>query len=197
MEERARTVVPLALEQPDEEIFAMQSPLSPSAQRGWTLALGAILLAAGLAALGAPLAAATFLEQVIGWFLLLSGVLGLLHAWRSGRFAGLYLYPASAGVAALIGLLLVLFPGSGILSLTLLTALVMLLAGAFLLYLAAALPPDPRRAWLLACGAAGLVLGLAFLFLWPHAAGWLVGVLLGFELAVAGVALIALALAPR
>ncbi len=165
--------------------------------RHWFMALGIISALLGLAALVSPLVAAMTLELLIGWILVISGVLGVVHGLRARRWRGYRLSMAPSLFALGIGAVLVLFPRSGILSLALLMAVFFLVSGVFRILLAWHLKPLDRWLWLLSSGILGLVMALLILLLWPEAAGWVIGILLGIDLLFSGVTLILIALTAR
>ena len=165
--------------------------------RNWFLLLGVISILLGLVAIIFPFFAALTIELMIGWILVISGVLGILHAWRTNRWHGFHLSPVSSLFALAIGLLLVIFPGSGIISLALLVALFFIASGIMRIAAAWRLKPMDRWIWLLFSGVTALILALLILLLWPEAAGWVVGILLGIDLLFSGAILVLLWLTAR
>lgn len=160
------------------------------ANRHWFLGLGATSTLLGLAAIIFPFTAALTIELLVGWILLLTGVFGLIHAWRSSQWQGVRFSIVSSSVALVIGMLLVLFPRAGILSLALLVSLFFIISGIMRVMTAWRLKPLDRWQWLLLSGAAALVMGVLILMLWPQAAGWVIGILLGIDLLFSGLTLI-------
>ena len=167
------------------------------ANHNWFMGLGIGSTLLGLAAIIFPFTAALTIELLIGWLLVLSGVFGLVHAWRTNRWHGFHFSLISSLVALAIGLLLVLFPRSGILSLALLVSLFFLATGIMRIMTAWRLRPLDRWLWLLFSGIVALVLALLILLMWPEAAGWVIGVLLGIDLLFSGITLILISLAAR
>ena len=165
--------------------------------RNWFLALGIISLLLGIAAIAFPLIAALAVELLIGWILVISGISGFIHALRTSRWRGFHLSLLSSLVAFLIGLLLVLLPRSGILSLALLAALFFMVNGILRTVLAIRLRPLDQWPWLLLSGILSILMSLLVLLLWPEAAGWVIGILLGIDLIFSGATLILMALVPQ
>lgn len=169
-----------------------------SANRPWFLGLGSISMLLGLAAIIFPFTAALTVELLIGWILLLTGVFGLIHAWRINAWHGFRFSLASSLVALALGLVLVLFPRSGIVSLALLVALFFIASGILRIMMAWRLKPLDRWLWLLLSGVAALLMAFFMLMLWPEAAGWVIGILLGVDLLFSGLTLVLIAIAaPR
>ena len=85
---------------------------------GWFIALGILLIVAGVAAIAFPLVSAIAVTILLGWILLACGVLHLIRAFSFGEWRG-FLLRLSIGLLYLVaGGLLALFPLSGILTLT-------------------------------------------------------------------------------
>ncbi len=168
-----------------------------SANRSWFLGLGITSMVLGLAAIVFPFVAALTVELLIGWILVLSGIFGLIHAWRATRWRGFHFSLISSLIALGIGILLVLFPRSGILSLALLVSFFFIVTGIMRIMTAWRLRPLDRWLWLLLSGVVALVLALLILMLWPEAAGWVIGILLGIDLLFSGLTLILLWAAAR
>ncbi len=120
-----------------------------------------------------------------------------MHALRARHWRGHRLSLAASLFALGIGAVLVMFPQSGILSLALLVAVFFIASGVLRILLAWRLKPMDHWLWLLFSGALGLLMALLILLLWPEAAGWVIGILLGIDLLFSGVTLILLALTGR
>jgi uncharacterized membrane protein HdeD (DUF308 family) len=162
-------------------------------RRRWVIAGSALLTLLGLAAIVFPFMASLAIEQLIGWILVLSGVVGTFNALHSRAHHGFALALVGALLGLGVGVVLVLFPFSGILSLTLVIA-AFLIAGGLLRIILAVQLRRVGRYWLtLASGALGLAFGLLIVAAFPEAATWLIGLLVGVDLIVAGVASLALA----
>src|SRR5262245_6570173 len=115
---------------------ALMTP-SPSAAEairhrwGWFVALGIVLVALGLLALGAS--ALTTLVSVLffGWLLIVGGVMQAVHAFSVRRWAGFLRHLFGGLLAVVVGVLLVGNPAAGALSLTLVMAAFFLVGGLF------------------------------------------------------------------
>lgn len=159
--------------------------------------LGAFFVLGGILALANPFAASLAVATLVGVVFLLGGALQLWFAFRDAAqphrlwngFVGLM------GVVA--GVFLLADPLGGVLSLTLLLAILFLLTGAARIVGAFSMKGSPLFWLLLLSGAASLLLGVLILIWFPAAASSLLGLLLGFELIAEGAALIALGVAAR
>jgi uncharacterized membrane protein HdeD (DUF308 family) len=92
--------------------------------------------------------------------------------------------------------LLVVNPGFGAVSLTLLLAAFFLVGGIFRLVTAAAMRP-PSWGWLAASGIVTLLLGILIWSEWPVSGLWVIGLFIGIDMVFSGTWLIMLALAAR
>lgn len=161
------------------------------------LAFGIFLALIGVAAIVFPLFTVLAVELLVGWVLLVNGVLAIWHAWSARHWRGFGLSMLSGLLSLAVGLALLLYPATGVLSLTLLVAVFLIAEGVLRAVLAFRLRPLDHWGTLLASGALSVVLGLLILSQWPEAAAWLIGVLVGVDLVAAGVVAILLAMAAR
>lgn len=164
----------------------------------WFLIVGIVMVVLGIAAIAFPFIATIGVELLIGWILVISGVVGIVHAFRSAKWKGFLFSLLGALLSLGVGIVLLLYPFKGILSLTLLIAAFFLAGGVFRILLALRLRPADHWAWLLASGILALVLAVLTLAQWPAAAAWMMGLLIGIDRIFAGWTSIMLAMAgPR
>jgi uncharacterized membrane protein HdeD (DUF308 family) len=122
----------------------------------------------------------------VGWILVLSGALGLVHAFRAAKWKGFLLSLLWALLSLGVGIALLVYPFTGMLSLTLLITVFFLAGGTLRIVQALRLRPADYWGWLLASGILALLLGGLILAQWPMAATWVIGVLVGIDLIFAG-----------
>lgn len=162
----------------------------------WLLA-GILSLIGGLVGLANPLAATLTAELLAGWTFLVVGVLTLASA-VGARDMGARIVAILLGILILLlGLSLINNPLAGVVSLTLLVALMLLLAGLFRLVLAFSVPGARLRWVLILAGALSLVLGVLILTNFPQSAAVVLGLFLSVELISNGVSLIVLSLSRK
>jgi uncharacterized membrane protein HdeD (DUF308 family) len=136
---------------------------------------------------------------VIGWLLLISGVAGLYTSYMLRQAPGFWwsLLSAVLGIAA--GIVLLYWPLSGAVSLTLVLIWFFIVEGAVTIMFAL----DHRRelsgrwGWMLASGLVDLGLSAMILAGLPATAAWAIGLLVGINMVFGGSALIAMALNAR
>jgi uncharacterized membrane protein HdeD (DUF308 family) len=165
--------------------------------RNWFLVLGVVTVLLGMAAIFFPFFASLAVELLIGWALVFSGVAGIVHAFRTSKWKGFVFSLLGALLSLGAGIVLLLYPLTGILSLTLFIAAFFLAGGVFRIILALRLRPFDHWGWLLFGGALDLVLAALILTQWPEAAAWIIGLLVGIDLIFAGWTMIMLAAAAR
>lgn len=178
---------------------AGQAPVSEDVRqnRGWIMFFGVALAALGIAAIAFPFVATVTVELLVGWILAISGGLGLVNALRTPKWRGFTFSLLGAVLSLAIGLLLLAYPLTGILSLTLVMAAFFAAGGVLRVMLALKLRPLDNWGWLLASGLLALVVAALILVQWPVAAAWVIGLVVGIDLLAAGVILIVLARTAR
>ena len=163
----------------------------------WAMGIGAALTVLGFVAIVFPFFASLAVEQLIGWILIMSGFLSALNASHRSPKHGLLLSLLGALLASAVGIMLVLYPLSGIVSLTLLIAAFFLAGGLVRITLALRLRRVGAYGPTLFSGILALGLGGLIIAQWPQAAAWLIGLLIGVDLIFAGIASMALATSSR
>lgn len=165
---------------------------------GWLAVLGAISLAGGILALANPFAATMTAALLAAWTFILYGVLQIVQAFRvRGRWP-VFLGSLLLGVLALaIGISLIARPMAGIISLTILVAIIFIVLGVVKLMYAYALRPISGWVWVFVSGLLSLVLGGMILADMPWSAASILGILLAVELLSNGAFLLAVAFGLR
>jgi uncharacterized membrane protein HdeD (DUF308 family) len=165
----------------------------PSTAKSPLLTIEAVvLLVLGVAALIAPFMAGLAITFLIGWVLIVSGAVGLVAAMGGHLHFHRGWSLASAIIALLAGLLLLLFPLIGVITAAIVIGAYLAVDGVSLIALALT---RRRRGfsgwpWLLASGGLDLVLALFILSLGAAGSAILLGVVLGVDLIAAGLVLL-------
>ncbi len=166
----------------------------------WVLFLiqGVILAALGLLAIGAPFVATVVVVKLAGWLFLIGGVVGLATLFTGRRVPGSLWSFLSAIVSILAGIYILYQPLAGMLSLTLVLAAFFFAQG--LTQIFASL--SHRRvlkswAWVLLSGIVDLILAGIIMSGWPETSAWVLGILVGVNLFMYGIALVMTAFASR
>ncbi len=183
------------------DIDAMQRAITRSVREHWVLFLieGIVLIVLGVLAVIVPVVATIAVAILIGWLFLISGVVGLIATFgaRHAPGFGWSLLSAILGIAA--GAVLLAWPVSGALSLTLLLIVFFLLEGvASIMYaLEHKRELSGRWSWMLTSGIIDLVLAAIILAELPGTAAWALGLLVGINMLFGGSAMVAMALHAR
>jgi uncharacterized membrane protein HdeD (DUF308 family) len=160
---------------------------------------GIVLWVLGAIAVCVPPLATVAVETLIGWVILMSGVLGLVMTFqtRGSPGFGWSLLSSVIGIAA--GIVLLAWPLSGVFSLTVMLTVFLTLEGIASVMYALAHRREKTSRWelMLVIGIVDLILaGLIFAGL-PGTAAWAIGLIVGINLLFGGVALVGLALQAR
>jgi uncharacterized membrane protein HdeD (DUF308 family) len=167
----------------------------------WGLFLfeGIVLVLLGFAAIVVPVVATLAFTLVIGWLFLISGGVGLVTTFWMRNAPGFWWALLSAAIALAAGIVLIIWPLSGTLSLTLVLIAFFVVEGiATLMYaFEHKAQLSGRWGWMLASGIVDLILaGIIFAGL-PGTAFWALGLLVGINMLFGGTAMIGMALAAR
>ncbi len=163
---------------------------------GWLLAIGIIFIILGILGLGMPFALTLAADLVVGWLLLIGGIISIISSFYSrnlGRFFMIFLSGVVFGIA---GILLLTKPLVGVLTLTLILAAFFFIEGIFKVIYSLQIRPIQNWGWMLVSGIISLI--LAFL-IWADFPGSVVitGLLVGFYLFFSGISMIMLSVASR
>jgi uncharacterized membrane protein HdeD (DUF308 family) len=160
---------------------------------------GIALLVLGAVAVGVPPVATVAVELFIGWLILLSGVLGLVMTFQTRGSPGFGWSLLSALLGIVVGIVLVMWPLSGVLSLTVMLTAFLTLEGVASIMYALAHRRESSSRWelMLVSGIVDLILAGLILAGLPGTAAWAIGLIVGINLLFGGVALVAMALQAR
>jgi uncharacterized membrane protein HdeD (DUF308 family) len=190
----------MSVDQPTGEV-TIQQALESAVREHWVLFLieGIVLVILGIAAiLVPPLATITF-TILIGWLFLISGAVGLITTLWMRHAPGFWWSLLSAFIAIIAGILLLLRPFTGALSLTLLLGAFFIVEGVASIMYAI----DHRNqltgrwGWMLVSGIIDLIIAGIIIVGLPGTAAWALGLLVGVNLLFGGAAMIGIALAAR
>jgi uncharacterized membrane protein HdeD (DUF308 family) len=165
----------------------------------WLLwfAAGIVSLLGGLFALANPLAATLAADLIAGWAFIITGGLVLISAFRDRGWGGSIMAIIAGILIILLGVNLTGHPLAGVLSLTIIAAIMLFVMGLSRIVLAFSSGLGPTRWVLVVSGALSLVLALMIFNNFPQSAALVLGVFLGIELLSNGVSMIVVALGRR
>jgi uncharacterized membrane protein HdeD (DUF308 family) len=160
---------------------------------------GIVLVVLGILAILVPNIASLAVEILIGWLLLIGGAVGLYMTFTTKGAPGYWWSLISAVISIIAGVLLLIWPITGIVSLTIVLIAFFLIEGISSIMYAIEHRSElhGRWGWMLASGIVDLILAAIILAGLPGTAAWALGLLVGINLVFGGTALIGMALHAR
>jgi uncharacterized membrane protein HdeD (DUF308 family) len=162
--------------------------------RGWVIFAGISLLVLGIAALMYDVTATIASVVLFGWLLTVAGFTQIVHAFQVRTWSGFFLYLLDGILRATAGTLLVLYPGTGAETLTLVLSFYFIVGGLFKTFASISLQ-FPSWGWSVASGLVSVVLGVMLAVQWPASGMWFIGLAVGIDLILYGWALLMFAAA--
>ena len=183
------------------DINELQRTLTASIREHWVLFLveGIVLVVLGILAIVVPVIATLAVAIFVGWLFLISGIVGLVTTFMARQMPGFWWALLSAVLAIAAGLVLLAWPVSGTVSLTLLLIVFFTIEGVLTIMYAIEHKRElsGRWGWMLASGVIDLVLAAMILAGLPGTAAWALGLLVGINMLFGGTSMIAMALHAR
>ena len=161
---------------------------------GWFLVLGILLIVLGVVCVGTARTATTASMLILGWILVLSGVVWLVNAFRVLSWGGFFLYFLNALIRGFVGYLLIRHPHAGAEGITLLLASLFVVGGLFRA-VGASIIRFPTWSWTVFAGLCAVALGFMLLVYWPSTSSFFIGLAIGIDLLLDGAALVGFAAA--
>jgi uncharacterized membrane protein HdeD (DUF308 family) len=163
---------------------------------GWFLALGIGQIILGTIALGETALMTVFSVKILGWLLIIGGVLSVIHSFKERGWGGFIVDLLTGLLYGIVGFMLVSNPLESAVTLTLVIAMFLFIGGIFRI-VEALVGNFPHRGWVLLNGVVTLVLGIMIWRQWPFSGLWVIGLFVGIEMIFYGWSLVMLALAGR
>jgi len=186
---------------PNDIVRRAQAQLAEAVHQHSTLFLveGIVLAILGVLAIMLPNIATLAVELLVGWLLLISGVVGLITSFWMRQAPGFWWSLISAIIGIIAGVLLLIWPLTGVISLTIVLIAFFLIEGITTIMYAIEHRREltGRWGWMLASGIITLILALLIWARLPSTAAWAIGLLVGIDLVFGGMALIGIALAAK
>jgi uncharacterized membrane protein HdeD (DUF308 family) len=162
------------------------------------LAEGILMLVLGLLAIAVPEVASLAIAILVGWLFFVGGILRTLSVLRHREMPGFFWSLATAVLAVVLGIVLLLRPIAGVLTLTAVLIIFFVVEGVAAILLAIEHRKHlPSWGWVLLSGLVDLLLAFLIWDGWPSSAGWAIGLIVGINMVFVGVSLIMTALASR
>jgi uncharacterized membrane protein HdeD (DUF308 family) len=184
-----------------QDISKLQSDMSAAVREHWKAFLfeGILLVILGLAAMILPPLASLAVTIFLGWMFLISGVAGLALTFWARQMPGFWWSLISAVLAIAAGIILLVKPVQGTLTLTIVVGAYFLAEGvATIMYaLEHRRELSQRWSWMLFSGVLDILISAMVITGLPGSAEWAIGLLVGINLLFGGASLIGMALAAR
>jgi uncharacterized membrane protein HdeD (DUF308 family) len=178
----------------------LQTPRLGGAVDPWTfyVAEGAVLTTLGIIAIIVPAISSLVIEMFVGWLLFVGGCFRIALLYRRRHLPGFWWSLTASIVAIALGVALILFPVSGMLSLTLALMIMFVVEGVMSIFMSLDFRKHVHN-WglLLVSGLIDLVLAYMIYRAWPGSGVWFVGLLVGVYMIFTGLSLALTALAAR
>jgi uncharacterized membrane protein HdeD (DUF308 family) len=186
---------------PSQDFERLQLKVSTEVREHWKAFLfeGILLAVLGLAAIVVPTLASLAVTIFLGWLFLIGGIGGLMITFWAPRIPGFWWSLLSAALALLVGVLLVIQPVRGMLTLTIVVGAYFLAEGAVTIMYALEHRRElsQRWGWLLTAGLMDIIVAFVIIVGLPGTAAWAIGLLVGLNMMFGGTTLIGMALAAR
>lgn len=153
---------------------------------GWMMALGIIMLIVGSVAIIFPAATSVSIEVLLGILLLIGGVARFFTIFTSRGMGQFVLRLLGAVVFVIAGVMLLVYPLGGTITLTMLLAAYFIIQGILGIIIAASSSSEKGWGWVLFNGIVALILGGLIWAGLPSSAAWAIGLLVGIQLILEG-----------
>jgi uncharacterized membrane protein HdeD (DUF308 family) len=169
---------------------------SAKSYRGWVVFAGVTLLALGIAAVIYDATATVVSVVLLGYLLMVAGVMQIVHAFQVRTWSGFFVYLLDGILRATVGTLLVLYPQSGAQALTLVLSFYFIVGGIFRA-IGSTVLQFPSWGWSVLSGLVSVALGVVLAMQYPTSAQWFIGFAVGLDLILYGWALLMFAYAVK
>ncbi len=161
-------------------------------QTHWRLFLfeGIFFILLGFCAFIVPQFFSVFIIIFLGWIIVIGGVAQLSRVLILPKTPGFGSWLGLGILQLAVGFLLIADPIAGVLTLTMMVTLFFAVEGAIKIYLAFLIRPLPHWEYVLLSGITALVLAFLILAFWSDIPHWLLGVFLGVNMIMLGVAMV-------
>jgi uncharacterized membrane protein HdeD (DUF308 family) len=162
------------------------------------LAQGIVMMVLGFLAVAEPNVATVAVGIFVGWLFFVGGIFRALSVWQSRQLPGFAWSMLTAVLAIVLGLILILRPLAGVLTLTMVLVAFFIIEGIASI-LAAIEHREHLRSggWVVFSGIIDLLLAYLIWQGWPSSADWAIGLLVGVNMLFLGLSLVMTALAAR
>lgn len=162
------------------------------------LAQGILMMVLGFLAVAEPNIATVAVGIFVGWLFFVGGIFRVASVWHSRQAPGFAWSMLTAILSIALGLILILRPLAGALTLTMVLVAFFIIEGVASIVAAIEHRQHLRSwGWVLFSGVIDLLLAFLIWDGWPSSADWAIGLLVGINMLFLGLSLVMTALAAR
>jgi uncharacterized membrane protein HdeD (DUF308 family) len=162
----------------------------------WFLVIGIALVILGMIAIGYAVEMTIVSVVFLGWLLIIGGIFEVIHGFSRRQWSGFFINLLAGVLYAVAGGVMIANPALAAVSLTLLIAIILIVAGVFRLIVAFSTPLH-HGGWLILNGVISILLGIMIWNSWPVSGLWVIGLFIGIDMIFDGWTEIMLALTAR
>jgi uncharacterized membrane protein HdeD (DUF308 family) len=161
----------------------------------WLIA-GFLLIVIGLVLLAVPIITSIVSVLALGVLLIVAGIIHIVSAFFDKKAHHFWLHLLIAVLTLIVGILILLYPGITLLSLTLLIAIFFFCSAVFRI-IGSLMTRFRGWGWYFLNGVVSLLLGVLIVLLWPASSFWVIGLFIGIDFLFAGISLVMTSLLRR
>ncbi|MBL6986423.1 MAG: HdeD family acid-resistance protein [Methylobacter sp.] len=178
------------------ELKHMQQQIQDYLQIHWRLFLaeGIFFIFLGLCAIVVPQFFTTAIVVFLGWILLFAGMVHVSRSFVFQNMPGFGWWLFMGALQVVVGLLFIIKPVAGALTLTMLMTMFFALEGVAKISVALMMRPLQNWGFILFSGVTALVFALIIWMSWSESAHWLLGLFLGINMVFLGWSLVKISL---
>ena len=158
--------------------------------RGLLIFEGILFILLGILAVSLPVVSTLGTTIFIGWLFIIGGVVQIYRAFNTHKTRDFIWALLSAILNLVAGIILILYPMTGAISLTIVLLAFFILEGIAKIIWGFKLRPLNTWGWLVLSGLIALAMAGVILAGWPESAFWVIGLLVGINMIFYGVSLL-------
>lgn len=165
-----------------------------AAYRTAFIILGGVLIALGVLAIIFPLASTIAVKVTLGWIIMIGGLAQAFHAFSTQEWSAFFFNLVIGVLYFVVGAWLAFLPLTGIVTLTVMLALLFIAQGVVQAALSIRLKPRDGWGWILVAGIISALSGVLLLAGLPGTGAWAIGLLAGVTMISTGWAYLSIGL---
>jgi uncharacterized membrane protein HdeD (DUF308 family) len=153
---------------------------------GWFVALGILMIIAGIIALVSVFMATVVAVTWVGAMMVVSGIFEVIHGFQMKSWSRFFLWIVIGALYVVAGFIAFMNPILASTVLTLLLGFGLIFAGVLRIFLAMQMRAGSTWGWIAFSGVITLILGLIIVLHWPVSSLYTLGIFLGVDLVIVG-----------